>query len=73
VQEANRMVREYCKTTPGLHSINSSSHFIGEDGTSIKALYLPDKLHYNVEGYQVWGKAIRKEVGAIIKQAKTRK
>lgn len=73
VQEANRLVREYCKATPGLHSINSSSHFLGQHGTPIKSLYLSDKLHYNVEGYQVWGAAIRKDVGTIIKQSKVRK
>ena len=69
VQEANRMVREYCKATPGLHSINFSSHFLGKDGTPRKELYLSDKLHYNEEGYHHWGRAIRKEVGSIIKQA----
>ena len=73
VQEANRLVREYCKTTPGLHSINSSSHFLGQDGTPIKSLYLSDKLHYNVEGYHHWGRAIRKQVGSIIKEAPARK
>jgi lysophospholipase L1-like esterase len=73
VQEANRLVREYCKTTPGLHSINSSSHFLGQDGTPIKSLYLSDKLHYNVDGYHHWGRAIRKQVGSIIKEAPARK
>lgn len=73
VREANRLIREYCKSTPGLHSINSASYFLGQDGTPTKSLYLPDKLHYNEDGYKVWGKAIRKEVGSIIKQAKGRK
>lgn len=65
VQEANRLIREYCAGDPNLHVIAFANSFLGADGTPIKSLYLPDKLHYNEEGYRVWGRSIRKEVAAI--------
>jgi lysophospholipase L1-like esterase/dienelactone hydrolase len=65
VQEANRLIREYCATDPNLHVIAFAGSFLGPDGTPIKSLYLPDKLHYNEEGYRVWGRSIREQVAAI--------
>ena len=65
VQEANRLIREYCASEPNLHVIGFAGSFLGSDGTPIKSLYLPDKLHYNEQGYRVWGRSIREQVAAI--------
>ena len=65
ISEANEMIRQYCISQPNLHYISFAEHFLGTDGTPLKSLYLPDKLHYNEEGYKVWGKAIRSEVKRI--------
>jgi lysophospholipase L1-like esterase len=65
VQEANRLIREYCAGDPNLHVISFAGSFLGPDGTPIKSLYLSDKLHYNEEGYRVWGRSIRDRVAAI--------
>jgi lysophospholipase L1-like esterase/dienelactone hydrolase len=62
VQSANKLIEDYCNTTPNLFYINFSSSFLGADGLPIKKLYRDDKLHYNDAGYVVWGNAIKEEV-----------
>jgi len=68
VQEANRLIQAYCDASPGLFYIDAGNQFLGKDGKPIAALYRDDKLHYNDEGYKVWGKAIRKQVKRITKK-----
>lgn len=65
VQEANRLIEEYCKQAKGLFTINSSARFLGPDGKPITSLFRDDKLHYNIEGYHIWGNDIRKRVHEI--------
>ncbi len=65
VQEANAMIKQYCAKTPGLHYVSSAEKFLGNDGKPITSLYLNDKLHYNEEGYRVWGSNIQDAVHRI--------
>lgn len=67
VQEANRLVEQWASTQLNLHCISFANAFLGEDGQPIKKLYINDKLHYNEDGYRVWGAAIREQVKQIIK------
>lgn len=66
VQEANALIAQYCSTQKGLYYIPFHTHFLGTDGLPIKKLYREDKLHYNVEGYKVWGNAIKESVHRIV-------
>ena len=68
VQEANTLIQNYCASELNLHYINFQNSFLGSDGLPIKSLFREDKLHYNIEGYKVWGNAIRDQVKAIINQ-----
>jgi lysophospholipase L1-like esterase/poly(3-hydroxybutyrate) depolymerase len=68
VQEANALVKAYCASAPSLYFIDAGQSFLGEDGKPITSLYRDDKLHYNEEGYKVWGAAITKEVKRISKK-----
>jgi lysophospholipase L1-like esterase/predicted esterase len=68
VQEANTLIQNYCASEPNLHYINFQNSFLGSDGLPIKSLFREDKLHYNIEGYKVWGNAIKDQVKAIINQ-----
>lgn len=70
VQEANRLIEEYCKQSPGLFTINSSANYLGKDGKPITSLFRDDKLHYNIEGYKIWGKDIKKRVHEITETGK---
>jgi lysophospholipase L1-like esterase len=67
ISKANELIRDYCASQKGLHYIASSEKFLGKDGRPITSLYLNDKLHYNEEGYRVWGANIKKPVRKIIK------
>ena len=65
VQAANKLIDEYCKNSNNLYTINFSDSFIGADGLPIKKLYRDDKLHYNEDGYVIWGNAIKEQVKQI--------
>ena len=65
VQATNKLIADYCKSSNNLFTINFSDSFIGADGLPIKKLYRDDKLHYNDEGYVIWGNAIKEQVKNI--------
>ena len=48
-----------------LFFINAGEQFLDASKYPITKLYRDDKLHYNIEGYKVWGNYIRKEVQQI--------
>lgn len=66
IQEANKLIENYCLSTDGLFFLSATEKFIGNDAKPNKSLFLDDKLHYNEKGYTIWGKAIRKDVHRII-------
>ena len=66
VQQANTLIEAYCNTQANLYTIGFQEHFLGADGFPITSLYKDDKLHYNEQGYKVWGSAIKSEVKQII-------
>lgn len=63
--EANILIEAYCATQNRLFYLTSADKFLGSDGKPITKFYREDKLHYNEEGYKVWGKNIAKQVTAI--------
>ena len=65
VTEANNLIKVYCESNPNLYYIPSSDKFLGEDGKPIAKYYRDDNLHYNEEGYRVWGKNIKEKVKEI--------
>ena len=66
IQLTNQLVSDFCLTEKKLYTINAGNKFIGEDGWPLKQYYKDDKLHYNEEGYHVWGRAIANEVKTIV-------
>lgn len=67
VQQANEMIKSFSEANPNLYYIDAGNNFLGKDGNPISKLYRDDKLHYNEEGYKVWGKNICKQVKEISK------
>jgi lysophospholipase L1-like esterase len=59
------LIKAYCENNPHLFYIDSTDQYLGKDGRPVTSLYRDDKLHYNEDGYKVWGKAIRKKVKVI--------
>lgn len=57
VSEANRLVRESIASNPRITALDLTNAFLADDGTLPKEL-MPDFLHPNASGYQIWADAI---------------
>lgn len=68
VKAANSLIKNYCDSQPHLFYVSFEKYFLDQNNQPLKALYLPDKLHYNEEGYKVWGAAIKDQFFKIINQ-----
>ena len=54
VREANRLIREYATKDSNLSFIDVHPHMLGDDGQPKPDIYLPDRLHMNEKGYEIW-------------------
>ena len=59
VIEANRLIRAFCKETPGVKFIAVREKFFGTNGEPREELFAADRLHPNGEGYKILAEAIR--------------
>ncbi len=66
IQETNHLVKVFTASQPNLFYIDAGQQFLGVDGKPVAAFYRDDNLHYNEEGYKLWGKSIESEVKKII-------
>jgi lysophospholipase L1-like esterase len=55
----NTLIEEYAKKTPGLKYVETYSVPLGPDGQPRPELFLPDKLHFNADGYRLLAERIR--------------
>jgi lysophospholipase L1-like esterase len=62
IQQANQLIKSYCLSENDLHFIESSASFLNENGTPKTELFRDDKLHYNLDGYKVWGSILKKKL-----------
>lgn len=65
VTEVNELIKAFCVSDPNLHFLDAGKEFLGADGRPLTKYYLKDHLHYNEQGYKVWGAAIAKDVNRI--------
>jgi len=65
ITSANDLIKAYCASEPKLFYISSADQFLGKDGLPITKYFRDDKLHYNIEGYKVWGNHIKQLVKEI--------
>ena len=68
ITEANNLIKEFCKTQANLFYVASADKFLGSDGKPIIKYYREDKLHYNEEGYKVWGNNIARQIKVFLKK-----
>jgi lysophospholipase L1-like esterase len=59
MQEANRLVREYCGVDSRLHYIDIVPALLDEAGNPRLDVFRWDGLHYNAKGYAIWTSIIR--------------
>ncbi len=64
VKATNAMIEEYCKATPGLTFINVFNRMLGDDGLPRPEIFLPDGLHMNAAGYELWRDIVGPYLGA---------
>ncbi|MFM6982594.1 MAG: GDSL-type esterase/lipase family protein [Chitinophagaceae bacterium] len=67
VQEANRLVKKMCETSPNFHFIETADAYLGKDAKPIKELFVDDQIHQNAAGYSIWTKIIKKELDTYLK------
>jgi len=57
--EANRLIAKECERDKRLTYIDMASATLGEDGTPRQDIFVPDNLHYNRKGYEIWRDTLR--------------
>lgn len=62
ISKANDLIKSYCLSEPNLFYIDAGKNFLGKDGKPDAKYYLDDQLHYNEEGYRLWGRCIKNAV-----------
>jgi len=59
MNEANTLIRDFCREDGRLFWADLATPLVGSDGMPAPELFLSDQLHLNAEGYAVWTKALR--------------
>lgn len=59
MSQANRMMEAECRSDSSLTYIDVATPLLGADGRPRENLFLPDGIHLNASGYEVWGEVIR--------------
>jgi lysophospholipase L1-like esterase len=65
MSEANGMIKDFCGKDSRLFYFDGATPLLDRDGAPNLELFLPDQLHLNGKGYEVWTKRLR----PIIKEA----
>lgn len=68
VKEANNLIRTFCDNNPDLYYIDTEHKFLNDQGTPRDELFLPDMLHLNTDGYEVWTSVIKTELNKVLNQ-----
>jgi len=66
ITEVNSLLKNYTLTQNNLYFIDAGNNFLNQQGTPNEKYFSSDKLHYNTEGYILWGKSISASVKAIV-------
>ena len=59
MQEANRLVREYCAPNERLHYIDIVPAMLDADGKPRRDVFKWDGIHLNEKGYAIWTSVVR--------------
>ncbi|MES0489145.1 MAG: GDSL-type esterase/lipase family protein [Leptospirales bacterium] len=59
MKKANALIEEWVSKTENVFYIDTASSMLNKDGTFRKELFLPDGLHLNQKGYELWTKIIQ--------------
>ena len=59
MQQANDMLQQMCAADPSLVYLDVATPMLGDDGQPRSEIFLPDNLHLNRRGYEIWTKVVR--------------
>jgi lysophospholipase L1-like esterase len=62
ISQANNLIKTYSESQSNLYYVDAGTNFLNKDGLPDSKYYVDDKLHYNDEGYKLWGKSIKESV-----------
>jgi len=68
MQHANMLIREYCESDPQLTSVDVATPLLGSDSQPRPDLLLPDGLHLNAAGYEVWARVLTPELTRLMRE-----
>jgi lysophospholipase L1-like esterase len=67
ISAANSLMEETCKKHRNTYFIKTDFAFLDESGKPDDSFFLPDKLHLNKKGYEIWSKIIKQELDKVLK------
>lgn len=67
VREANSIIRAYANKEPRVSYIDVYTHMLGSDGKPKDDIFLPDRLHMNEKGYDIWRREVGKELEKLVR------
>lgn len=59
IQEANKLIKNYCNDHKGMHFVDVSKVMLDSSGKPIKEYFQADGLHMTLQGYEQWHALIR--------------
>ncbi len=66
IEEANRLIEGTCLKNTNTYFIRTDFAFLNASSQPKEELFLPDRLHLNAKGYEVWAKIIKKELYNVL-------
>lgn len=66
IEETNTLIREYSASQPSLYTVSVKSAFLDESGQPIAKYFGNDTLHYNEEGYVIWGNTLAPQIHKLL-------
>ncbi len=68
IDKANRLIEESCLKNDNTYFIRTDFAFLNGSSLPREDLFLPDRLHLNAKGYEVWTEIIKKELDKVLKK-----
>ena len=59
MQQANRLIEDFCKRQPYLFYCDTAAPMLNKNGSLRKDIFIEDGLHMNEKGYALWNKTLR--------------
>jgi lysophospholipase L1-like esterase len=66
IVEANNLIQEECGKKENTYFIKTDYAFLNTEGQPKEELFLPDRLHLNIQGYLVWTDIIKMELDRVL-------